>query len=128
MNLTKRILALIMIMAMLVSTLATAVSATAYVSMSPSYTYSVVNGVSCSSYSVYGSSSGHTETATVLEFHPSSGYVPMAFSSSAGNCSVLSSQYSSAVYKYGYEVVGVLPDIPSGNQKYLLAKALYERK
>ena len=26
--------------------------------------------------------------------------------------------------KHGYEVVGVLPDIPSGNQKYLLIKAL----
>ena len=26
--------------------------------------------------------------------------------------------------KHGYEVVGILPDIPSGNQKYLLMKAL----
>ena len=26
--------------------------------------------------------------------------------------------------KYGYEVIGVLPDIPRGNQKYLLMKAL----
>ena len=26
--------------------------------------------------------------------------------------------------KQGYEVIGVLPDIPSGNQKYLLIKAL----
>ncbi|MBO5652620.1 MAG: GNAT family N-acetyltransferase [Clostridia bacterium] len=26
--------------------------------------------------------------------------------------------------KQGYEVIGVLPDIPSGNQKYLLMKAL----
>ena len=26
--------------------------------------------------------------------------------------------------KYGYEVIGVLPDIPSGKQKYLLMKAL----
>ncbi len=108
MNLTKRIVALIMVTAMLTSVFATVVTASSYVSMSPSYTYSVVNGVSCSSYSVYGSSSGHTETATVLEFHPSSGYVPMAFAASAGNCSVLSSQYSSAVYKYGYEVVGVI--------------------
>ena len=26
--------------------------------------------------------------------------------------------------KHGYEVIGVLPDIPSGNQKHLLMKAL----
>ena len=26
--------------------------------------------------------------------------------------------------KHGYEVVGILPDIPKGNQKYLLMKAL----
>ena len=26
--------------------------------------------------------------------------------------------------KHGYEVIGVLPDIPRGNQKYLLIKAL----
>ena len=26
--------------------------------------------------------------------------------------------------KHGYEVIGTLPDIPSGNQKYLLMKAL----
>lgn len=26
--------------------------------------------------------------------------------------------------KHGYEVIGVLPDIPRGNQKYLLLKAL----
>lgn len=26
--------------------------------------------------------------------------------------------------KHGYEVIGVLPDIPRGNQKYLLQKAL----
>ena len=26
--------------------------------------------------------------------------------------------------KHGYEVIGILPDIPSGNQKYLLVKSL----
>ena len=26
--------------------------------------------------------------------------------------------------KMGYEIIGILPDIPSGNQKYLLMKAL----
>ena len=27
--------------------------------------------------------------------------------------------------KHGYQIVGILPDIPSGNQKYLLIKALH---
>ena len=26
--------------------------------------------------------------------------------------------------KHGYELIGILPDIPQGNQKYLLMKAL----
>ena len=26
--------------------------------------------------------------------------------------------------KHGYEIIGILPDIPNGNQKYLLMKAL----
>ena len=26
--------------------------------------------------------------------------------------------------KFGYDVIGILPDIPNGNQKYLLVKAL----
>ena len=29
--------------------------------------------------------------------------------------------------KHGYEVIGILPDIPNGNQKYLLMKAVYCR-
>ena len=29
--------------------------------------------------------------------------------------------------KHGYEVLGVLPDIPTGNQKYLLTKSLQEQ-
>ena len=42
------------------------------------------------------------------------------------NTVVLSFFYHLANFykKHGYEVIGVLPDIPSGNQKYLLMKAL----
>ena len=36
----------------------------------------------------------------------------------------MSSQAPDFYKKHGYEVIGVLPDIPSGNQKYLLMKAL----
>ena len=30
--------------------------------------------------------------------------------------------------KQGYDIIGVLPDIPSGNQKYLLIKALQKQR
>ena len=30
--------------------------------------------------------------------------------------------------KHGYEIIGILPDIPSGNQKYLLMKLLQKSK
>ena len=36
----------------------------------------------------------------------------------------MSSQAPDFYKKHGYDIVGILPDIPSGNQKYLLMKAL----
>ncbi len=105
MNFAKRLLAFAMVFVLLLSSCVIA-SASAYASMSPSTSFSVVDGVNYAKYSVYGSSSGHTETATVLEFHPDDGYIPMAFAANAGSCSVLSTHYSTAVNKYGYEVAG----------------------
>jgi len=107
MKAVKRFVAVLVTAAMLVTPCVTA-EASAYVSMSWNSSYDVADGVTCTSYEVYGSQSGHSETATVLEFHPDDGYIPMAFAASAGNCNVLSSQYSTAVNKYGYEVAGVI--------------------
>ena len=107
MKLTKKIIALAMA-TMLVVSLYRPVEASAYASMTYNSGYSVVTGVNYSNYTVYGSVSGHSETATVLEFNPNDGYIPMAFAANAGSTDVLSTQYSTAVSKYGYEVAGVI--------------------
>ena len=107
MKLTKKILAFVLVTAMLVTPCSTAMATT---STSFSYvdSYTVEDGVNYEEYDVYGASSGHTEAVSILEFHPDDGYIPMAFAASAGNCNVLSSQYSTAVNKYGYEVAGII--------------------
>ena len=120
---SKRILALLMTALMLLATSVTAM-ASASVTLTKSKTFSVVNGVDYSKYSVYGSSSGHTETAHILEFNPKDGYVPMAFAANAGWTGVLKTQYNTAVDKYGYEVVGVINgsffDMTSGTMDGML--------
>ena len=107
MKITKKILAIVLVAAMLVTPWST-VKASTYTSLSYSDGHTVVDGVDYSEYTVYGSTSGHSETAHILEFNPNDGYIPMAFAASAGNTNVLSSQYSTAVNKYGYEVAGVI--------------------
>lgn len=120
---SKRILALLMTALMLLATSVTAM-ASASVTLTKSKTFSVVNGVDYSKYSVYGSSSGHTETAHILEFNPKDGYIPMSFAEYAGWTSTLDKQYSAAINKYGYEVAGVINgsffDMTSGTMDGML--------
>ena len=107
MKLTKKILALVLVAAMLVTPWSS-VEASSSTSLTLGSSYTVVDGVNYKDYTVYGSSSGHSEAVSVLEFHPDDGYIPMAFAASAGNANVLSSHYSTAVNKYGYEVAGLI--------------------
>lgn len=103
----KKIIALVLAFVMVVLPCVPA-NASASVSMNYSTGHAVASGVQYSKYSTYGSSSGHTEETTVLEFHPDDGYIPMAFAAWSGSAGQLSSTYSQAVSRYGYEVVGVI--------------------
>lgn len=102
----KRISALILCVIMLASSCLFVNAAT--VSMSVKSSFDVVSGVSYAKYSVYGSQSKHTESCTVLEFDPDDGYIAMPFIARAGSADVVSTQYSTAVNKYGYSVAGAI--------------------
>lgn len=104
---TKKILAILTAIAIMMSS-CVIVSASASVSMGVAASFSVENGVDYAKYSVYGSQSGHTESATVLEFNPADGYIPMAFAAYAGTASTLRTHYNMATNKYGYDVAGVI--------------------
>lgn len=106
MKITKKIIAIAMVAVMLVLPCIPANAAS--VSMTYSTGFDVVDGVEYSKYTTYGSQSGHSETTTVLEFNPNDGYIPMAFAAYSGSASQLSSHYSTAVNRYGYEVAGVI--------------------
>lgn len=106
MKITKKIIALVLAFVMLVLPCIPAKAAS--VSMSYSTGHAVNSGVQYSQYTTYGSSSGHSETTSVLEFHPDDGYIPMAFAAWSGSTAQLSSTYTQAVNRYGYEVAGVI--------------------
>ena len=88
-KLSKKILAIVLVAAMLVTPWST-VKASTYTTFTYEDSYTVVDGVDYSQYEVYGGSSGHSETASILEFHPDDGYIPMAFAANAGNTNMLS--------------------------------------
>ncbi len=110
MKLFKRISAFIICAFILISSCAFVSAAT--VTMQQVTTQSVPNHASVvyTKYNVTGSSSGHTEPATVLEFDPDDGYIPMAFSAYHGSSYpvLLADHYDMAVNKYGYDVAGVI--------------------
>ncbi len=101
----KRLLALLLCAVMIVPCCIFANAAS--VSMSVATNFNVTSGVSYAKYNVYGSQSGHTEACTVLEFSTDE-YLPMPFIANAGSAGLLTTQYSTAVNKYGYEVAGVI--------------------
>ncbi len=68
----------------------------------------VEDGVTYQYYTINSDWADRTETAVALEFDPADGYIPMVFSCYSGTSGVLSTQYSKAVAKYGYDVVGVI--------------------
>ncbi|MBR3811709.1 MAG: phosphodiester glycosidase family protein [Agathobacter sp.] len=107
MKIAKKFLVFALVASMLVSPSLVA-EASSIVSWQLQGEYAVTDGVSYYDYNMYGSSSRHTEAVSVLEFNPEDGYIPMAFAAHSGSVDTLASHYSTAVNKYGYEVVGVI--------------------
>ncbi|MBE6692386.1 MAG: hypothetical protein E7586_03510 [Ruminococcaceae bacterium] len=59
-------------------------------------------------YKKFSAAGAHTEDATVLEFNPKNGYIPVAFDGAPTSVASIPTQYSTAVNTYGYEVAGVI--------------------
>ncbi len=105
MKITKRFLALGLVIIMLLSTCLVANAASGKATMTKGSTYTIDNAVYYSTYTVTGTSK--STTAHVLEFNPANGYVPMAFTGAAGDVLSVADQYAAAVAQ-GYEVAGVI--------------------
>ncbi len=95
---------------LLVAVMALAITPTASAAFSMTYTtgHTVTTGVSYAKYSVTSGQNGNTLACTTLTFNPANGYIPMSFQGYAGTSGVLSTQYSIATNKYGYNVAGVI--------------------
>ncbi len=103
MNLTKRLIALAVVAVMLASSCI-------FVSAAM-LTYQSGHNVTSDGavkYKKYSAAGAHTETATVLEFNPKDGYIPVAFDGAPTSVASIPNQYSTAVNTYGYEVAGVI--------------------
>jgi len=94
----------------LVFCLSLCVNVSAYTfAMTKTTGHNVKTGVAYAKYNVTSKVNGNTLACTTLTFNPaSSGYIPMAFQGYAGTSGVLSTQYSIATNKYGYDVAGVI--------------------
>ncbi len=110
MKLAKRTFALAMCAIMLISCCVFSNAATASVTMTETDGHNITSGgeVVWTQYDVYGGNTKHTEEVNILEFNPEDGYIPMVFQNYAGSVSKLSSQYTTATTKYGYEVAGII--------------------
>jgi len=110
MKLTKRLFALLICAVMLATSCVFANAATASVTMSKTGGHNITSGgeVVWTEYSVTGGNTGHTEEVNILEFNPKDGYLPMVFQRNAGSVNKLSSEYTGATTKYGYEVAGMI--------------------
>ena len=110
MKITKRLFALLICAVMLATSCVFANAATASVTMSETGGHNITSGgeVVWTEYSVTGGNTGHTEEVNILEFNPEDGYMPLVFQRNAGSVNKLSSEYTGATTKYGYEVAGMI--------------------
>ena len=73
----------------------------------PDTAYDIDEGVRYTEYDLTSGVNGNTEIANMVTFS-SSDYIPMVFTCYAGSASQLKNQYSTAVNKYGYDVIGAM--------------------
>lgn len=77
-------------------------------SMTKTTGHNVKTGVAYAKYNVTSKVNGNTLACTTLSFNPANGYIPMVFAGYSGTSGVLSTQYSLATGKYGYDVAGII--------------------
>ena len=104
MKLAKRLIAVVVVAVMLASSFAIFASA-AMLTYKNSHSVTSDGAVKFTKYSAAGK---HTETATVLEFNPKNGYIPVAFVGNPSSVATIPTQYTTAVNTYGYEVAGMI--------------------
>ena len=103
MKLAKRLIAVVLVALMLASSFCIFASAAM---LTYKNSHDVVSGAV--KFTKYSAAGKHTETATVLEFNPKNGYIPVAFVSNPASVASIPDQYNTAVNTYGYEVAGII--------------------
>ena len=106
----KTIIAFTLVMAMVFSCMTSlfSVSAAAYTLVERTdKAYDIDEGVRYTEYDLTSGVNGNTEVANMITFS-SADYIPMVFTCYAGTASQLKNQYSCAVNKYGYDVIGAM--------------------
>ncbi|MDD4124100.1 MAG: hypothetical protein PHW77_00005, partial [Eubacteriales bacterium] len=96
-----------LVLTALISVFAVSATSSFDLSVKSDKSYEVVSGVNYTEYDITSGVNSHVETASALEFS-SADYIPMVFSCFAGTSGTLSTQYTYATQKYGYEVAGII--------------------
>ncbi len=117
MKLTKKFLALALTVLMILPSCMIIVSA-ASATVSSVSTSTVDSAATYTKYSVYGSSSGHTEYVHTVTASPDDGYVAIPYAAYGGNAATTVAQHVAAAQADGYDVIaavnGMFFDMDSG--------------
>ncbi len=106
----KRLIALLVMAVMLVSScvIANAATSTVELTKNTSTSKTLSNSATYSTYSIYGSDSGKTSTSYVLEFDPADGAIPLAYAAYGGANLPFFSTHVNQANAEGYHVIGAI--------------------
>ncbi|MBP5155177.1 MAG: phosphodiester glycosidase family protein [Clostridia bacterium] len=105
----NRIIAFVLVLMMLAACMPVFVSAEdTYAFTEKGAKVNINEDVTYQRYDLVSGENGNTVEAVAMEFDPADGYIPMAFISNAGSATRLKSHYTTAINKYGYDVIGVI--------------------